>query len=79
MSMNPARTFGSAVPAQLWTIRWIYFIAPPLGMLFAAEVYLRWHSVRQVICATLHHQNTTRCIFTRCGYMQGAQRTKGAA
>jgi aquaporin Z len=71
MSMNPARTFGSAVPAQLWTMLWIYFIAPPLGMLLAAEVYLRRHGVQQVICAKLHHQNTKRCIFTRCGYMQG--------
>jgi aquaporin Z len=72
MSMNPARTLGSAVPAQLWTVLWIYFIAPPLGMLLAAEVYLRRHGVQQVICAKLHHQNTKRCIFKRCGYMQGA-------
>jgi aquaporin Z len=72
MSMNPARSFGSAVPAQLWAPLWIYFTAPPLGMLLAAEVYLRQHGMQQVICAKLHHQNTTRCIFTRCGYMQGA-------
>ena len=72
MSMNPARSFGSAVPAQLWTMLWIYFIAPPLGMLCAAEVYLRRHGVQQVICAKLHHHNTKRCIFKRCGYMQSA-------
>jgi aquaporin Z len=72
MSMNPARTLGSAVPAQLWTVLWSYFIAPPLGMLLAAEVYLRRHGVQQVICAKLHHQNSKRCIFKRCGYMQGA-------
>ncbi len=44
MSMNPARSFGSAAVAQTcqaWRILWIYFIAPPLGMLLAAEVYLR--------------------------------------
>jgi hypothetical protein len=23
-----------------------------------------------VICAKLHHENTTRCIFRRCGYIQ---------
>src|SRR5947208_347089 len=40
MSMNPARAFGSAFPAQLWTSLWVYFTAPPLGMLLAAEVYL---------------------------------------
>jgi len=36
MSMNPARSFGSAVAARLWTGLWIYFTAPPLGMLLAA-------------------------------------------
>src|SRR5207302_290529 len=41
MSMNPARTFASAVPAQYWTALWIYFTAPLIGMLSAAEVYLR--------------------------------------
>ena len=39
MSMNPARTLGSAVPAGIYTHLWIYFIAPPLGMLAAAEMY----------------------------------------
>lgn len=40
-SINPARTTGSAVFAHVWTSIWIYFTAPPLGMLAAAEVYLR--------------------------------------
>ena len=69
MSMNPARTVGSAVPAQLWTALWIYFTAPPLAMLAAAEAYLRVKGARQVLCAKLHHQNTKRCIF-RCGYQK---------
>ena len=61
MSMNPARTFGSAVLPQLWDSLWIYFVAPPLGMLFAAFVY---HALkRRVGCAKLHHQNDKRCIF----------------
>ena len=29
MSMNPARSFASALPAQLWTGLWIYFTALP--------------------------------------------------
>jgi aquaporin Z len=67
MSMNPARTFGSAAAAQLWTSLWIYFTAPPLGMLAAAEVY-RWQKgAHAVLCAKLHHHNDKRCIF-RCGY-----------
>jgi len=69
MSMNPARTFASAVPARAWTAFWIYLTAPPLGMLLAAEIYLKLKKTRQVICAKLHHHNDKRCIF-RCGYMK---------
>jgi aquaporin Z len=39
--MNPARTFASSLPSGIWTALWIYFIAPPLGMLLATEIYLR--------------------------------------
>lgn len=67
MSMNPARTFASAFPANLWTAWWIYFTAPPLGMLLAAELYVRQHSIHQVFCAKLHHHNEKRCIF-RCNW-----------
>jgi len=67
MSMNPARTFGSALPAQLWESLWIYLTAPPLGMLLAADTYLRSIGPRGAICAKLHHYNDKRCIF-RCGY-----------
>jgi aquaporin Z len=67
MSMNPARTFGSAVLAWDWTALWIYFTAPPTGMLLAAEVYTRIRGRHAVACAKLHHRNNQRCIF-RCGY-----------
>lgn len=33
MSMNPARSFGSAIIANQWPAFWIYCIAPPLGMI----------------------------------------------
>lgn len=69
MSMNPARTFASAFPAQLWTAFWVYLTAPPLGMLAAAEVYTGVKGLKQVYCAKLHHQNNKRCIF-RCNYPQ---------
>lgn len=38
--MNPARTFASSLPSGNWTALWIYFIAPPLGMLLGAQIYL---------------------------------------
>jgi aquaporin Z len=63
MSMNPARTVGSGFWAGDWTAIWIYFTAPPLGMLLAAERYLRRHGAGRIFCAKLHHQNRKRCIF----------------
>ena len=63
MSMNPARTLGSASFAHIWTSLWIYFTAPPLGMLLAAELYQMVQGRRGVACAKLHHHNNQRCIF----------------
>ena len=48
-SINPARTVGSAVWAQVWTALWVYFVAPVTGMLGAAEVYVRVTRVRPVV------------------------------
>ncbi len=63
MSMNPARTFGSAFHADYWHALWIYFIAPSLGMLAAAEVFLKLRRGVPPYCAKLHHANNKRCIF----------------
>jgi aquaporin Z len=67
MSMNPARTFSSAVGAHVWMSLWIYFVAPPIGMLTAAEVYRRVKVRPTTACAKLHHHNNKRCIF-RCNF-----------
>jgi aquaporin Z len=67
MSTNPARTLGSAFSANYWHALWIYFTAPPLGMLAAAEIFLRVRGGVGPICAKLHHANNKRCIF-HCGY-----------
>ncbi|MEQ1902785.1 MAG: aquaporin [Pirellulaceae bacterium] len=63
MSMNPARTFGSAVPSGTWTAWWVYFTAPPMAMLFAARLYVWIKGRTSVHCAKLHHENLHRCIF----------------
>jgi aquaporin Z len=65
MSMNPARTVGSAAFAGVWTGWWIYFLAPLLGMLLAAELVRNLQSVREQVCAKMHHDLRVRCIF--CG------------
>lgn len=63
MSMNPARSFGSAAVANIWTNLWIYFVAPPFAMLLAAETYLRVKGAKEVYCAKLYHYGKTSCIF----------------
>lgn len=70
MSINPARTLASAVPSGVWTAAWIYALAPPLGMLLAAEAYRRLPGRPAVRCAKLNHGPQShgpqsRCIF--CG------------
>ena len=67
MSMNPARTLGSAVPANEWTFLWIYFTAPPVAMLLASIPYRLRRGAHRVFCAKLHHCNNQRCIFN-CRY-----------
>jgi len=67
MSLNPARSFASAMVGWLWSGIWIYFTAPVFGMLVAAEVYRRLARAHPVLCAKLHHDNHERCIFV-CDY-----------
>ena len=69
MSMNPARTFGSAIAADFWTAVWIYFSAPLIGMFLAAFAYRGLRGARAVYCAKFHHENHHRCIF-RCRYAE---------
>lgn len=65
MSINPARSFGSAFPAHVWDSFWIYLTAPLLGMLAASEFYL-WRAGRTAVkCCKLNHNSDKRCIF--CG------------
>jgi aquaporin Z len=75
MSMNPARTLGSALFARNWTALWVYFAAPPLGMFAAAELYLRTRGRHAVFCAKLHHQNDQRCIFCEARQARAPQET----
>jgi aquaporin Z len=62
MSMNPARSLGSALPAGELGVLWIYLLAPPLGML-AATGPMRRRAARA--CAKLRHDPKVPCIF--CG------------
>ena len=65
MSLNPARTFGSALIGRQWNGYWIYATAPLVGMFMAAGVYAASVGSDRVFCAKLDHRNHRRCIF-RC-------------
>jgi aquaporin Z len=66
MSMNPARTFGSAFVARDWTALWVYFTAPLAGMTLAAWVHQRVMR-RPVPCPKLAHAEP--CLF--CEHVRG--------
>ncbi|MGE4182787.1 MAG: MIP/aquaporin family protein [Limisphaerales bacterium] len=70
MSMNPARTFASALPSGIWTGGWIYFTAPVLGMLAAGFVFSTIRKSRPLACPKLIHSPNHRCIF--CGHRMAA-------
>lgn len=67
MSMNPARTLASAIPAQepFWPL--VYLLGPALGMSIAAVAFVIERGAAGVFCAKLHHHNSQRCIF-RCRF-----------
>ncbi|HKY33199.1 MAG TPA: aquaporin [Candidatus Polarisedimenticolia bacterium] len=67
MSMNPARSFGSALLAGRWDAFWIYAVVPPMAMMAAAELFVRVRGAARVHCAKLDHRGAARCIF-RCGH-----------
>lgn len=65
MSMNPARTFGPALLGRYWDSLWMYFLAPSLGMLFAARIFLWVRGGKEPYCAKVVHATERRCIFCR--------------
>ena len=74
MSLNPARTFASAVNAKLFTFLWIYFTAPVLGMLAAVEVNRLLSRAPAKLCGKFSHSRTVACIF-KCDCLREARGT----
>lgn len=63
MSMNPARTLASGLWSRQFQGLWVYFTAPPIGMLLAAGVYVGVRGTEAVYCAKLQHPREGPCLF----------------
>jgi len=75
MSMNPARSLGSAVVAGEGEALWVYLVAPPVGMLWAAATLRR--RVAGLGCAKLCHPADVPCRF--CGQAPAGARNTDLA
>ena len=62
-SLNPARSFASALFAWTWRGIWIYFLAPGVGMITAATIYVRIMGPNSVYCAKVFHDLRSTCPF----------------
>jgi aquaporin Z len=69
MSMNPARSLGPALATGMTGDLWIYFTAPPLGMLLAGEAFAGVRGLGAVLCAKLNHRGPGPCLF-RCHFAE---------
>ena len=74
MSMNPARSLASAVPAHIWTGFWIYCLAPTFGMLAAATLYVHVLGKTCAACPKLDHPPQGHCIFCQDRLTQSSVR-----
>jgi aquaporin Z len=75
MSLNPARSFASAVVAGSFRGLWIYLSAPVLGMLLGVELQRRLEARHARLCGKLNHSETVTC-FVRCNCLE---RTRSAS
>jgi aquaporin Z len=64
-SLNPARSFASALFAWSWSTFWIYLTAPVAGMLLAVELHPRLGTASEKACAKVNHDDAVEC-FVRC-------------
>lgn len=54
MSLNPARSLASALAAGHLEHLWIYFVAPPAGMMAAAVVWKTWICRKAHFACSMH-------------------------
>ncbi|MBI1335645.1 MAG: aquaporin family protein [Phycisphaera sp.] len=69
MSLNPARSLASAIPAHVYRGLWVYFVAPTLGMLAAVELSRLLAKQPHTLCCKLIHCPVTPCVI-QCNCLQ---------
>jgi aquaporin Z len=72
--VNAARTFASSLFSNIWTGWWIYFTAPPLGMLAGVELLRLLGRKQESLCGKLAHHPT--CFF-KCNCLQHNAERRG--
>jgi aquaporin Z len=80
-SVNPARSFASALFAWIWHGLWIYFVAPVGGAVSAAALYAGWMGREHVYCAKVFHDTRSTCPF-HCSFpelLRGEESESGGA
>lgn len=68
--LNAARTLAASTFAHVWIGWWVYFTAPPLGMLAAVELLAILGRGRAAMCGKLAHHPTS---FFRCNCLESAR------
>jgi aquaporin Z len=53
MSLNPARTFASALTSGIYSNLWLYFVAPISGMLLASFIYRKAYKIINSECQSM--------------------------
>lgn len=56
-SMNPARSFGPALVAGIWTDHWVYWVGPLIGGGLAGLIYENFFIVRSHVVLSRDEEN----------------------
>ncbi len=72
-SLNIARSIGPAFLSGRWDDLWIYILAPALGAIIAAQIYVRAGLAREIVCSKLFHTKRFKCIMPGCSFGENSE------